>query len=191
MMFIHLYDYVKKDQLALISVSNALFGSSMMTQLAELISGDLPLNPWEILGRSKSQKNLDDSLPKSTDAWASAEPQIKKFLKSGKQDLITVTVSRMAYVLTDDQYYGTFDKEQVQNLTKFLDLVPEESLTFLLQKVFKPAGGATLSRAAGFWTKELLLTRDANNKTANSGLIEKIKRVRESSRRASERARKV
>ncbi len=190
MMFVHMYDFVKHDQLALIAVSNSLFGSGMMTQLAELISGDLPINPWEILGRSKAQKNLDDALPKSNEAWDKIEPEIKKFMKDRKVDLITVTVSRMAFVMLDDQYYGTFDKDQVQNLIKFLDMVPEETLTFLLQKVFKPAN-QSLSQSAQFWTKELLIQRTADKKTTSSGLVEKIRKVRETSKRAAERARKV
>lgn len=185
MMFTHLYSYIQKDKLVLIDVCNSIFGSSMMAQLTELLDGDLPLNPWEILGRSPRQKHLDSDFPTPEKAKEKWKPIVKSYIKQGKLDLLSMTVQRLAYVMVDDDLAGTFVKEQAANAIDFLEEIPEECLTYLLNRVFK--NNKNNSRVKTWWQTEMITRRTATGGT-KSVLVERIQRVTASAREASKKA---
>jgi hypothetical protein len=157
MMFNHMYPVIKNDRIVLNHFAEAMFGTNMMANLAQILEGDLPVEPWEILGSNDPQH--ENEIPKPSKSWPEAKKKLEEYIKARKHDLVVMTGFRMAQVCNDREL--KFDTQQVENLCNFIEYIPEDIGMDVMRKMLYNENGN-----AGFWRDKLLRYKSADGTQA-------------------------
>lgn len=147
MMFNQMYPVIKNDRIVLTHISEAMFGPNMMTELTQVLEGDLPVEPWEILGSNDPQHEGHILSPKKS--WPEAIKRIDAYVKARKTDLVVMTSFRMAMVCNDKGV--SLDAQQIDNLCEFIAHIPEDIGMDIMRKLLYTEGPKTQ-----FWRETLL-----------------------------------
>lgn len=120
MLFSQIYEYIKYDQAVLNEVASSMFGPEFLAQLMSSLRAHQPIPPEDILA------NYTDAIKNKLAEYA-----------KGRQDVLTVTIQRLAYYLNDSDTKVT-DK-QIHNLVSCMVDLPQDS-SFMLCKLLCDEG---------------------------------------------------
>ena len=132
-MLCHLYESLQYDEEALTEVGYAMLGTNNLKDIKALLSGDLPLDPEEIIGvNARDQKQgKTGSTPKA--AWTLAEPKVKSFRASNKQDLLSVMTYRLVAYLNDPKF--SIADDQLEIIAEYFMSLPKDLCAAGLRKL--------------------------------------------------------
>lgn len=123
-MFAHLYSSMQHDDVLQTEVAFSFFGPNAMRDLESILNSEMPLSPDEILGGTEEQRAGNNELMTPSHAWEYSEERLKKFEEDRRTDIITVTGHRLVIHLQKET--TLLSQEQVNNLARFLMLIPKE-----------------------------------------------------------------
>ncbi len=132
-MLCHLYESMQYDDEVLTEVGFAMLGTSNLKDIRSLLSGEMPLDPQEILGvNARERKQGVEGLePKA--AWPVAETKIQKFKDTNRQDILAVTMHRLVRHLNDPGF--DLSDDQLDNVCAFFTALPKDLSATGLRKI--------------------------------------------------------
>lgn len=132
-MLCHLYESLQYDDEAVTEVGYAMLGVSNLKDIHAMLNGEMPLDPYEILGVNTRERKAGVEGLEPKDALAPAQAKIKKFKDTNRQDILAVTIYRLVGHLNQGDV--DISDDQLTNLVEFFMAVPKDLCATGLRKL--------------------------------------------------------